>query len=150
MMMVMAEEKYAELMRELISSLEAKDIEKALSLCTEDVRFVTPFGTFEGKKEVRRLLEWMSGNVQDMNYTETGAGIIVQGDKAAYEHTLTGKYDGEEVQLLMICTYQFRDEKIKELHYTMDTLELAKQASEGFFSEKMVNTVYKQVRKGLD
>ncbi len=36
-------------------------------------------------------------------------------------------------KVLMICTYQFSDGKIKELHYTMDTLELAKQAAEGFF-----------------
>ncbi|MFO7793268.1 MAG: hypothetical protein R6W73_09890 [Candidatus Saliniplasma sp.] len=51
---------------------------------------------------------------------------------------------------MMICTYQFSDEKIKELHYTMDTLELANQAAEGFLSKKMVGTVYKKVREGLE
>ncbi len=146
----MAQKQYAELMREFVNSIEAENIENILSYCTEDIRFVTPFGTFEGKEEVKRLFEWMSGNVQNMEYTETGAGIIVQGDKAAYEHTLTGEYEGEEIEVLMICTYQFSGEKIKEMHYTMDTLELADQAAEGFLSERMVGTVYKQIRKGLD
>ncbi|MFO7793269.1 MAG: nuclear transport factor 2 family protein [Candidatus Saliniplasma sp.] len=95
----MAKEQYAELMREFTYALEAKDMEKILSFCTEDIRFVTPFGTFEGKGEVSDLLEWMSGNIQSVKYTETGTGIIVQGDKAAYEHTLTGKYEGEEIEV---------------------------------------------------
>ncbi len=146
----MSTEKNLELMREFVDSIEEEDIEETLSFCTEDIRFVTPFGTFEGKEEVRRLLKWLSGNLQDMEYTETGAGIFGEGDKAAYEHTLTGKYDGEEIEVLMICTYQFNNGKIKELHYTMDTLELAKQATEGFLSERMVGTIYKQTRKGLD
>ncbi len=146
----MSKEKHAELMRQFVRFIEENDIEKSLSFCTDDIRLVNPFGTFEGKEEVRRYFEWMSDNIQDMEYTETGGGMLVEGDKAAYEHTLTGEYEGEEVESLVICTYQFSDDKIKEMHYILDTLEIAKQAASGLLSEKMVNTVYNQTRKGLD
>ena len=94
----MTDEKHAEMMKEFVKSLEASDIEKALSFCTEYITFVNPYGTYEGKEKVRLYLVWMLDTLKDITFTETGVGILVKGDKAVYEHIIKGKHDGSELE----------------------------------------------------
>jgi len=146
----MSDEKYAEIMREFVRSMERNDIDKALSFCTEDITFVSPYGTFKGKEKVRLYLIWMLNTLKEMKFTETGVGILVKGDKAVYEHIITGKYDGSELEFLAICTYLFENEKIKEVRDTFDRLTMADQAVKGWLHKKIVGTIVQQSRKGLD
>ncbi len=146
----MSDEKYAEMMKEFVKSLEASDIEKALSFCTEDITFVSPYGTYEGKEKVRLYLIWMLDTLKDIKFSETGVGILVKGDKAVYEHTIKGKHDGIDLEFLTICTYLFENKKIKEVRDTFDRLTMADQAVEGWIPKKIVGAIIKQSRKGLD
>ncbi len=41
--------------------------------------------------------------MKDMKVTETGNGIIVQGDKAFFEHVLSGTYQGKKFEFLAMC-----------------------------------------------
>jgi len=146
----MSDEKYAEMMREFVGSLEAGDIDKALSCCTEDITFVSPYGTFKGKEKVRLYLLWMLDTLQYMKFTETGVGILVKGNKAVYEHIITGKHQASELEFLAICTYRFENDNIKEVRDTFDRLTMADQAVKGWLPKKIVSAIVQQSRKGLD
>lgn len=147
---MMSEEKHAELIYGLIKALEENDIEKALSFCTDDVTFVSPVGTFSGKEKVRDFFKWMIDTIQEIKFTKTGIEILVQGDKAVDEHIVTGKHDGEEVEISSICTYQFSNGKIKKMRDAYDRLTLVNQAVKGWLPKKIVGAIIQQSRKGLD
>ena len=61
----MSEEKIASIMRELIESLEAADVEKSLSCFAEDGVWINPNGTFKGKEELRRYLTNSAQSMRD-------------------------------------------------------------------------------------
>ncbi len=78
----MTNEEIANIMRDFVQVMAKGDVEKTLSFFTEDAVWVTPNGTFKGKDELRRYLSTEA--MQNMTVTETGNGIIVQGDKAFF------------------------------------------------------------------
>lgn len=144
----MADEKIASIMREFVKTLGKEDIEKTLSYFTEDGVWVNPDGTMKGKEELRRYLTVMSESMQDVTVTETGNGIIVQGNKAFFEHVIAGKIKGKRAGVLAICAYEFSGDKIKEIRTTYDRLSMAEQAATGL-GKWMVNLIVKQTEKGL-
>jgi len=144
----MAEEKIASIMRDFVKMLGKEDVEKTLAFFTDDGVWVNPNGTFKGKGELRRHLTAMSKNIQDMTVTETGNGIIVQGNKAFFEHVIAGTVKGQRGEVLAMCAYEFSGEKIKEMRTTYDRLLLAKQAATGM-GKWLVNMIVKQAEKGL-
>lgn len=145
----MPEEKIASLMRDFVKTLEKRDVEKAFSYFTEDGGWTTPDGTFKGKEQLRRYLTHATQSIRDMTITETGNGIIVQGNKAFYEHVIAGTIEGKRVQGLAICAYEFVDDKIKEIRTVEDRLLTAKQAAKGWLAKWIVNSIVKQAEKGL-
>lgn len=144
----MADEKIASIMREFVKTLGKEDIEKTLSYFTEDGVWVNPNGTFKGKEELRRYLTVMSESMQDVTVTECGNGIIVQGNKAFFEHVIAGTMKGERAEVLAMCAYEFSGDKIKESRTTYDRLSMAEQAATGL-GKWMVNLIVKQAEKGL-
>ena len=146
----MSEEKNLELMHNFNKLLEEGNIEKALSLCTEDVTFVNPFGKFSGKEQCGNYLKWLINGMQDMKFKSVGVGFFVQGDKGIDESIVKGKLNGEKVEFLGICTFQFSNGKIKEWHDVFDRLSIINQSVKSWLPKKMVNTIVQQSRKGLD
>jgi len=144
----MADEKIASIMREFVKTLGKEDIEKTLSYFTEDGVWINPNGTFKGKEELRRYLTVMSESMQDVTVTECGNGIIVQGNKAFFEHVIAGTMKGERAEVLAMCAYEFSGDKIKESRTTYDRLSMAEQAATGL-GKWMVNLIVKQAEKGL-
>ncbi len=140
----------ADIMREFVQCFETKDIEKALSFCTDDIVWETPLGTFKGKEEVIRYLKWNEKTIKDGKFTESGIGILVQGDKAFFEHKFTGIIQGENVSFLAICTYEFSGEKINKLRTVFDRLSIAEQATNKWLPKKLVSSIVSQLQKGLD
>ncbi len=145
----MAEEKIAGLMRDFVKTMATGDVEKTLSYFTEDGVWVNPNGTFRGKDELRRVLTGMAQMMRDMSITECGNGIIVQGNKAFFEHVIAATVEGQRAEVLAICAYEFRGDKIKETRTAFDRLSLAKQAAKGWLPKKLVNSIVKQAEKGL-
>ncbi|MDW7670778.1 MAG: nuclear transport factor 2 family protein [Bacillota bacterium] len=146
----MSDEKKKEVMRTFVKCLEETDVEKALSLCTDDITWANPFGTFTGKEEVKRYLNWNDQNSKQLKFTETGPGILVQGDAASYEHRISGIMQGEQVDFLAMCTYQFSGDQVKEMKTVFDRLAIAEQATSTWLPKKIVNTLVHQLNKGLD
>jgi len=145
----MNDEKIASIMRDLIKSLETGDVEKTLSLFAEDGVMVNPNGTFKGKEELRRYLTNSSQSMRDMAVTETGNKIIVQGNKAFYEHVIAATTEGKRAEGLAMCAYEFTNDKIQEVRTVYDRLLMAKQAAKGWFARTLVNLIVKQAEKGL-
>ena len=143
----MAKEEIANIMRDFVQTMAKGDVEKTLSFFTEDGVFVTPNGTFKGKDELRRHLSAEAESIQNMRVTETGNGIIVEGNKAFFEHIIAGTVQGKRAEVLAMCAYEFSDGKIKETRSVFDRLSQAQQAAKGWLPKMLVNFIVKQMEK---
>ena len=145
----MSDQKVADLMREFVRALVERNVEKALSFFAEDATYMTPEGTFKGKNEVKRYLAWMAKTNSNLTISETGIGIVVEGDKAVYEHILEGTFQGMRWRMPATCVYEFSGDKITKLRTFYDRLSLAKQAAKGWSATRAVNAVIAATEKGL-
>ena len=138
----MSKEAIAATMRDFAKTLEKGDVEKALTFFTDDGVWITPIGKFKGKDEIRRYLssEYMKG----LTITEAGNGIIVEGNKAFFEHVIGTTLRGKRVQALVFCAYEFNDGKIKETRSVYDRLQMAQQVAKGWFQKRVINSIVKQ------
>jgi len=143
----MTKEEIANIMRDFAQTMVKEDIEKTLSFFTEDGVFVTPNGTFKGKDELRRYFCAEAESLQDRTVTETGNGIIVEGNKAFFEHIIAGTVQGRRAEVLAMCAYEFSDGKIKKVRSAFDRLSLAQQAAKGWLPKMLVNFIVKQMEK---
>ena len=145
----MSDEEKAKMMREFVKAIESNDFEKAESLCSDDIVWYTPMSTFKGKEELKRYFDWAAETIKEYKVTETGIGIMVQGDKAFFEHTISGIMQGEKASFLAVCAYEFTENKIKACRTIFDRLTIAEQASSKWLPKKIVNTIVNQMQKGL-
>jgi len=145
----MPEGKIPAIMREFVGTMADGDVEKSLAYFADDGVWVNPNGTAKGKDGLRRYIAWMYDTMKDVKVKECGNGIIVQGNKAFFEHELSGTAEGKKVAFLAICAYEFEGDKIKEVRTTFDRLGMAQQAATGWLPKMMVNMIVKQAEKGL-
>lgn len=89
-------------MRDFVKTMAKGDVEKTLSFLTDDAVWVNPNGTFKGKEELKRYFAAQSKLMPDMTVTETGNGIIVQGNKAFFEHVIAGTMEGKRFEGLAL------------------------------------------------
>ena len=143
----MTNEEITNIMRDFAQTMAKGDVEKTLSFFAEDGVLVCPNGTFKGKDELRRHLSAEAESMQDMTATETGNGIIVEGNKAFFEHVIAGTVQGRRAEVLAMCAYEFSDGKIKEVRAVFDRLSLAQQAAKGWLPKMLVNFIVKQAEK---
>jgi len=143
----MTNEEIANIMRDFVQTMAKGDVEKTLSFFTEDGVFVTPNGTFKGKDELRRHLSAEAESIQNMRVTETGNGIIVEGNKAFFEHIIAGTVQGKRAEVLAMCAYEFSDGKIKEVRSAFDRLSQAQQSVKGWLPKILINFIVKKMEK---
>ena len=143
----MTNEEIANIMRDFVQTMAKGDVEKALSFFTEDAVWVNPNGTFKGKDEARRSLSGLAKSMQNMTVTETGNGIIVEGNKAFFEHIIAGTVQGKRAEVLAMCAYEFSDGKIKEARSAFDRLSQAQQAAKGWLPKMLINFIVKKMEK---
>jgi ketosteroid isomerase-like protein len=145
----MPEEQMAGIMREFVKAMAAGEVDKTLSFFADDGVSVTPYGTYQGKDAIRRNLTAMAANMKDMKVTETGNGIITQGNKAFFEHILSGTYQGKKFEMLAMCAYEFFGDKIKNVRSVYDRLLTAQQVVSGWPARPLVNMVVRQSEKAM-
>ena len=145
----MAGEKIEGIMRDFLKALATKDIDKVLSYYAEDGDWTTSEGVFKGKMELRRYLKWMTDTVKDPTITICGNGIIVDGNKAFVEQTITFTYMGQKAEFLEIGACEISGDKIKHIRSASDRLLIAKQLAKGWLPKMMVNSMVKQTEKSL-
>ena len=142
----MSEEKVKSIMHDFVGAMAKRDVEKGVSLCAEDVAWSLPEG--KGRKEVKRYLEWLAQSTADLTVADSGIGIMVQGNKAVYEHVWKGTVRGMKWEGPYICVYEFSDEKIQNIRTVYDRLSIAKQAAKGWIARTIVNSIAKRWPKG--
>ena len=143
----MTNEEITKTMRDCVQAIAKGDVEKTLSFFTEDAVWVEPNGTFKGKDELRSYLSAQAKSMEDKTVTETGNGIIVEGNKAFFEHIIAGTVQGKRAEVLAMCAYEFSDGKIKEARSAFDRLSQAQQAAKGWLPKMLVNFIVKQMEK---
>jgi len=145
----MAKEKLIGIMRNFKDAYNKKDLEESLSFFTEDADWVNPNGVFKGKEELKKYLKWAFEVSPDEKVIESGVKIIAEEDRAVYEHILEGSFEGMKYQILALCIYEFKEDKIQHLRSTYDRLSLAKQLAKGKIAKTAVNSIIKRMEKGL-
>ena len=144
----MAKEK-TKIVDDFLKAFQNKEVDKALTLITEDATWIAPQGTFKGKEEIKHYMVWTNQTTSDMKVTYCGVGILAQEDKAACEHILSGTIEGKKWELPALCSYEFSGDKIKNITTVFDRLALAKQVATGFMAKKAVNSIISAMGKGL-
>jgi predicted ester cyclase len=138
----------ATIMRGFVQAMAAGDTDKVVSYLTDDAVVTDPYGTFKGKEAIKNQMAAMARNLKDMKVAEAGNGIIVQGDKAFFEHTITGTFQGKKWEFLSMCSYEFSGDKIKAVREVYDKLLIAKQVAP-WPGSIMVNMVVNQMQKAV-
>jgi len=145
----MAKEEIIRIMRNFKDAYNKKDLEESLSFFTEDADWVNPDGVFKGKEEIKNYFKWVFETVPDQKVIESGVKIIAEEDRAVYEHILEGNYEGMKYQILALCIYEFKGDKIQHVRSAYDRLSLAKQATKGKIAKTAVNSIINRMEKGL-
>jgi len=145
----MAKEEIISIMRNFKEAYNKKDLEESLSFFTEDADWVNPDGVFKGKEEIKNYFKWVFETVPDQKVIESGVKIIAEEDRAVYEHILEGSYEGMKYQILALCIYEFKGDKIQHVRSAYDRLSLAKQATKGKIAKTAVNSIINRMEKGL-
>ncbi|HEX9896343.1 MAG TPA: nuclear transport factor 2 family protein [Dehalococcoidales bacterium] len=145
----MTDQQIKDAIRGFLKSSTAGDVKGALSFFTEDAVWISPQGTFKGTAQIEKLITWMNRMNKDNKVTETGIGIITQGDTGVIEHNLSGIYNGMKWESPTVCIYEFKNGKIANIRAFMDRLTQAQQAAKGMFAKWAVNAVVNGTQKGL-
>jgi len=145
----MAKEEIISIMRNLKEAYNKKDIEKSLSFFTEDADWVDPNGVFKGKEEIKNYFKWIFETSPDHKSIESGVKIIAEEDRAVHEHILEGSYEGMKYQILALCIYEFKGDKIQHIRTAYDRLTQAKQLAKGKIVKTAVNSIINRMEKGL-
>ncbi len=141
--------KNKKLIRELVDSLEKKDIDKTLLFFTDDAIWVTPEDTFKGKEQIKKYVTWMANILNDLKCRDEGVGILAQEEKAVHQYVLCATFKGIEINVDCVCTFEFSANKIKKQWTVMDRLSIAKQAATGPIARKIVNSIIAKSEEGL-
>jgi uncharacterized protein (TIGR02246 family) len=145
----MTDEKIVGIMRDWFEAWSAGDAEKLAACFNDDAVWTDPYGTYQGKGAIRAKLTAMCRNFKDMQITETGNGVMVQGDKAFVEHVLSGVYLGKKFEMLALCAWEFSGDKVKNMRSVYDRLLTAQQVVSGWPARPLVNMVVKQSEKAM-
>lgn len=145
----MVEQQVPSIMRDFVATLAKGDVEKTLAFFTDDAVWVTPDGTFKGKDELRRYLTWLGHTIKDMAITESGTGVMAQGNSGSFEHVIRGTIEGVKGEVLAWCAYEFSGGKIKQLRTIYDRLSIAQQVAKGWLPRWLVGMIVRRLEKGL-
>jgi limonene-1,2-epoxide hydrolase len=146
----MSEDKYTSIILELAEAFETGDLNKMLSLFTTDIKYINPFGVFEGVTEAERFLRWNLDNVKTDRISQEGIGIVVQGDKAFFDHRVVCSINGAKADFLAMSSFEFSNGNIKLWRQLFDRLSVAEQTASGFLPQKTIGAIVREARKGLD
>ena len=144
----MTEQEIKEAIRGLLKSWMAGDVKKAASYYAEDALFTTPLGTFKGTIQIEKYITWVNRMTKDYRMTETGIGIIAQGDIGIIEYNLSGIASGMKWELPAICIYEFKDGKITNMRGVYNVLSRSQQTTKGM-SRWVVNLIANKAKRGL-
>jgi ketosteroid isomerase-like protein len=144
-----SEEKIASVIRDFVEAIMKRDVEKTLSLLTEDAIWVQPEGTFKGKTEIRRLLTWLPNSFwySQLKVRDAGVGILVKGNKVVYEQIINDVSAHDRAyEASAISIFEFNGEKIQHYRALCDRMTFGKQ---GCWKEGYVGWLDRKILGGI-
>ena len=144
----MSAKKIEGIIGDIIETFNKRDIEKSLSLFTEDGTWVTPEGIFKGKEELKRYLMWVFRRSSEITVMGNETKILVQGNRAVRGSTFGGIWAGKKWESLIVLTFEFSDGKIQHLRSLYDRVSIAKQIATRC-GKILVPYLTRQAEKGL-
>ncbi len=126
----------------------AGDTKQAVTFFADDAVWVTPQGTFKGISQIEKNAAWVNKIVKNYAITRKGIDIIVQGDAAVVEHSLSGTTNGMKWEVPAVSIYEFRNGKMANVRVFFDVLSQSQQVAKGI-GKRVVNIVVSESRKGL-
>jgi len=151
----MSEEKIESIVRDFGEAFVKRDVEKMLSFFSEDAVWVSPVGTFKGKKGLRQVLTWDTQISPIVKSKPSGIGIIVKDNKAVTEDFSEGFYEGKKHETLAITEFEFSDDKIQHIRLFYDKPSIIKQVTmqykgvTGWFAKRLINYIVGRGEEGL-
>ena len=145
----MTDQQIKDAIRSFLKAWATGDTKQALSFFAEDAVCIGPPGTFKGTAQIEKYITWVSKMTKDFKITETGTGIITQGDTGIIEHLLSGTLNGMKWESPAVCIYEFKNGKMASVRAFYDALSQAQQAAKGMFAKWAVNAVVNASKKGL-
>jgi len=131
------------LMRDCVKTMADGKSGEAADFFADDGVWVTPFGKFVGKDQIKHFLDWQRSQ---MTYSVEIAGndIIASGKKAFFEHFIKANVQGKPVELCAMCAWEFNDDdKVKECRTVYDRFSTLEQAATGI-GKIMIGMIAKQ------
>jgi len=135
--------KIEDFMRDCLKAMEEGKNVEAADFFADDGVWITPFGKFVGKEQIKKFLNWQKSQ---MSWTAEIAGndIIVSDKKAFFEHLIKANVQGKSVELLVMCAWEFdNNDKVKEIRTVYDRFSTLEQAATGI-GKLMVGLIAKQ------
>ena len=131
------------LMRDCVKAMADGRIDEAVEFFADDGVWITPFGKFVGKEQIKKFLDWQRSQ---MTYTVEIAGndIIASDRKAFFEHFIKANLQGKPVELSAMCAWEFdNNDKVKACRTVYDRFSTLEQAATGI-GKFMVGMIAKQ------
>jgi ketosteroid isomerase-like protein len=145
----MTDQQIKDAIRGFLKSMTAGDTKQAITFLADDAVWVAPQGTFKGTAKIEKFMASLNKANKENKVTETGIGIITQGDTGVIEHKLSGIYNGMKWESPAVCIYEFKNGKIASVRSFYDVLSQAQQVTR-CIPRWMVNTIVNSSRKGLE
>ncbi len=138
------------IIRNMLDAYNKKDLTSMLSFFADDATYIRSEGTFRGKEEIKRYYTWNYSNYSEATLSEKA--IVVEGDRAVLEWAFEGtsvRGGGKKAHLQGLDLFEFKNEKVQEVHIYQDRLLTAKQLASGWFEKTIISAVVKRMEKGL-
>ena len=131
------------LMRDCLKNMQEGNSIDAADFFADDGVWVTPFGRFKGKEEIKKFLNWQN-KTMTWSVKKSGNDIIMSGNKAFFEHEINATIEGRPVNLPAMCAWEFdENNKVQEVRTVYDRFSTLEQAATGV-GKLLVNQIGKK------
>lgn len=138
------------------TAYEARDVDSIVALFADAGEFTAAPGTFHGKAEVRRFLQWDATLSPTTTLRDTGIGVAVTGHTAVWERTISLSYKSVPYQEHSVAIIEFDDDaQIVAFRSYYDKLNVLDQITSGlpgpygWVMKKLVGILLSAGSKGL-
>ncbi len=149
-------ESIEDVVEELDRALEKRDVQAVLEFFADDAEWRLAPGTFSGKDDIRRYLEWDMRTSPKAAYRLTGVGVLAAGNVAVRETVVEQVWQGISYDYPALTVIEFNDDrKIQRMRSYYDKLGLEQRVAaktpgiKGWAFRKLISFMVAQGQKGL-
>jgi ketosteroid isomerase-like protein len=145
-----------DVVEEFDRALEKRDVQAALEFFADDAEWTLAPGTFSGKPDIRRYLEWDMRTSPKATYRLTGIGVLNAGNVAVRETMVEQVWEGISYEYPALAVIEFNEgRKIQRIRSYYDKLGVEQRVAakapglKGWLFRKLINFMIAQGEKGL-